>query len=53
MRAVRELIVSGMLVLVAGVAWAQDPLAVLTEIQVKKGKVEVKVSGQDLSLIHI
>jgi len=47
MRAVRELIVSGMLVLVSGVAWAQDPLAVLTEIQVKKGKVEVKVSGQD------
>ncbi len=46
MNAVRGLIITGILTLVAAVAWAQDPLAVLTEIQVKKGKVEVKPSAQ-------
>ncbi|HEX6209837.1 MAG TPA: hypothetical protein VF136_03610 [Methylomirabilota bacterium] len=33
--------------LVATGAWAQDPLAVLTEIQVKNGKVEVRSSAQE------
>jgi hypothetical protein len=46
MKAVRGSIVTGILMLVATVAWAQDPLAVLTEIHVKKGKVEVKPSAQ-------
>ena len=46
MNAVRGLIIAGILTLVATVAWAQDPLAVLTEIQVKKGRVEVKPSAQ-------
>jgi hypothetical protein len=46
MRAVRGVIVTGILTLVATVAWAQDPLAVLTEIQLKRGKVEVRPSAQ-------
>jgi hypothetical protein len=39
-------VIAGLLVLVAAAVWAQDPLAVLTEIQVKRGKVEVKPVGQ-------
>jgi hypothetical protein len=46
MKAARVVMITGMLALVTAVAWAQDPLAVLTEIQVKKGKVEVKPSPQ-------
>jgi hypothetical protein len=32
-------------VLTGAVAWAQEPLAVLTEIQIKRGKVEVKTAA--------
>jgi hypothetical protein len=46
MRAARVGLITGILTFAAAVAWAQDPLAVLTEIQVKRGKVEVKPSGQ-------
>jgi len=46
MRAVRGVIVVGLVALGAVVAWAQEPLAVLTEIQVKRGKVEVRPVGQ-------
>jgi hypothetical protein len=46
MNAVRGGLLAGVLVLAAGPAWAQEPLAVLTEIQVKRGKVEVKPAGQ-------
>jgi hypothetical protein len=46
MNAGRGVVVAALGVLVAAAAWAQDPLAVLTEIQVKRGKVEVKPSGQ-------
>lgn len=46
MKAVPGLIVTGILLLVATGAWAQDPLAVLTEIQVKNGKVEVRPSAE-------
>jgi hypothetical protein len=46
MRAVRMAFITGVLAWAATVAWAQDPLAVLTEIQVKRGKVEVKPAGQ-------
>ena len=38
--------IAGLLMLGVSLAWAQEPLAVLTEIQVKRGKVEVKPSGQ-------
>ncbi len=46
MRRVGGVVIAGLLALVTAVAWAQDPLAVLTEIQVKRGKVEVKPGGQ-------
>jgi hypothetical protein len=46
MRAIGRGVVTGALVLTAAVAWAQDPLAVLTELQVKKGTIEVKPSAQ-------
>jgi hypothetical protein len=45
MRAVSGAIVAVIVVLAAGAAWAQEPLAVLTEIQVKRGKVEVKTAS--------
>jgi hypothetical protein len=45
MRAARAGLIAVMLALPAAVAWAQDPLAVLTEIQPKRGKVEVKPAG--------
>jgi hypothetical protein len=46
MKAVRGGLLAGVLLLAAVTAWAQEPLAVLTEIQVKRGKVEVKPAGQ-------
>jgi hypothetical protein len=46
MNAVRGGVVVVVLVLAATLAWAQEPLAVLTEIQLKQGKVEVKGAGQ-------
>ena len=46
MMAIRGAVLTGILALAVAVAWAQDPLAVLTEIQVKKGKVEVRPSTQ-------
>jgi hypothetical protein len=46
MRAARVAVIAGILAFVAAGAWAQEPLAVLTEIQVKRGTVEVKPSGQ-------
>lgn len=46
MRAIGRGVVTGALVLTAAVAWAQDPLAVLTELQVKNGTIEVKPSAQ-------
>jgi hypothetical protein len=46
MKAVRGGLIAGLLVLAATAAWAQEPLAVLTEIQLKRGKVEVKPAGQ-------
>jgi hypothetical protein len=45
MNGVRGVVVVGLGLLTAAVAWAQDPLAVLTEIQVKRGRVEVKPAG--------
>jgi hypothetical protein len=46
MKVVRGGMLLGVLALAATLAWAQEPLAVLTEIQLKKGKVEVKSAGQ-------
>ena len=46
MNAVRGGVIVGVLALAATLAWAQEPLAVLTEIQLKQGKVEVKPAGQ-------
>ncbi|HEU4368422.1 MAG TPA: hypothetical protein VFV05_09375 [Methylomirabilota bacterium] len=46
MKAVRGGLSVGLLVLAATLAWAQEPLAVLTEIQLKRGTVEVKPAGQ-------
>jgi hypothetical protein len=46
MKAVRGGFIVGLLALAATAAWAQEPLAVLTEIQLKRGKVEVKPAGQ-------
>ncbi len=46
MKAVRGGFIVGLLALMATAAWAQEPLAVLTEIQLKRGKVEVKAAGQ-------
>ena len=46
MKAVASVIIAGVLALVAAPAWAQDALAVLTEIQMKRGKVEVKAAGE-------
>jgi hypothetical protein len=46
MKATRGAVSAAVVVLAATVAWAQDPVAVLTEIQVRKGKVEVRPSAQ-------
>jgi len=45
MKAVSGAIVAVIVMLAAAPAWAQEPLAVLTEIQVKRGKVEVKTAA--------
>jgi hypothetical protein len=45
MTAIRGVTLAVVLVLAAA-AWAQEPMAVLTEIQMKSGKVEVKPSAQ-------
>jgi hypothetical protein len=39
--------VAAALLLVTGHAWANDPVAVVTEIQARSGKVEVKAAGAD------
>jgi hypothetical protein len=46
MRAVGASIVLGLIALAATPVWAQEPLAVLTEIQAKHGKVEVKTAAE-------
>jgi hypothetical protein len=40
-------IVAAALLLVTAHAWANDPVAVVTEIQARSGKVEVKTAGAD------
>jgi len=40
-------IVTTVLLLVTAQAWANDPVAVVTEIQARSGKVEVKAAGAD------
>jgi hypothetical protein len=46
MSAVRGGLIGGALALAATLAWAQEPLAVLTEIQLRQGTVEVRPAGQ-------
>ena len=46
MKAASGAIVALLLVLAMAPAWAQEPLAVLTEIQIKRGKVEVKTAAE-------
>ena len=46
MKAASGAIVALLLVLATPPAWAQEPLAVLTEIQIKRGKVEVKTAAE-------
>jgi hypothetical protein len=46
MKAISGVIVAAVVVLMAALAWAQEPLAVLTEIQIKGGKVEVKTAAE-------
>ena len=46
MKAASGAIVALLLVLATAPAWAQEPLAVLTEIQIKRGKVEVKTAAE-------
>src|SRR6185503_2134576 len=41
MKAISAAAVALVMVLAVAAAWAQEPLAVLTEIQLKRGKVEV------------
>jgi len=45
MKALSGVILGVVAVLVAAIAWAQEPLAVLTEMRVKHGKVEVKTAA--------
>ena len=47
MNAVRGGLVAAVLLLTAVPAWAQEPLAVLTEIQVKSGKGIRAALGED------
>ena len=47
MRAGRIGGIAATVLLVTALAWAADPLAVLTEIQARQGKVEVKPAGAD------
>ena len=46
MTAIRGVSLTVVLILAAAVVWAQEPVAVLTEIQMKSGKVEVRSSAQ-------
>jgi len=46
MKAISGGIVAAVVVLTAALAWAQEPLAVLTEMQIKGGKVEVKTAAE-------
>jgi len=46
MRPIRGVVIAAGVLLAAGLAWAQEPLAVLTEIQSKGGKVEVKTAAE-------
>jgi len=46
MKAISGVIVAAIVVLTAALAWAQEPLAVLTEMQIKGGKVEVKTAAE-------
>jgi hypothetical protein len=46
MKAISGVIVAAVVVLTAALAWAQEPLAVLTEMQIKGGKVEVKTAAE-------
>jgi hypothetical protein len=41
------IVAAAALLLVPGQAWANDPVAVVTEIQARSGKVEVKAAGAD------
>ena len=45
MKALSGVILGVVAVLVVAIAWAQEPLAVLTEMRVKHGKVEVKTAA--------
>jgi hypothetical protein len=45
MRSPSGVIVAAIVVLATAAAWAQEPLAVLTEMQIKRGKVEVKTAS--------
>ncbi|HUK63754.1 MAG TPA: hypothetical protein VLV15_10475, partial [Dongiaceae bacterium] len=47
MRAGRIGTIAATVLLVTALAWAADPLAVLTEIQARQGKVEIKPVGAD------
>lgn len=46
MKAINGVLVAAIVMLTAALAWAQEPLAVLTEIQIKRGKVEVKTTAE-------
>jgi hypothetical protein len=46
MTGVRGAIIVGLLAGATAAAWAQEPLAVLTELEIKRGKVDVKLAGQ-------
>jgi hypothetical protein len=47
MRAGRIGMTAAAVLLMTALAWASDPLAVVTEIQARQGKVEVKATGSD------
>jgi hypothetical protein len=47
MRAGRIGMPAAAVLLMTALAWASDPLAVVTEIQARQGKVEVKATGSD------
>ena len=45
MRGVGGALLAAVVALTSAVVWAQEPLAVVTEIQVKRGRVEVRTAG--------
>ena len=47
MRAGRIGMIAAAVLLATALAWASDPLAVVTEIHARQGKVEVKAGGSD------